>query len=91
MKSKPLSVRLSKEALNKCEEAMQSGYSRNEFIERAILGTPICNKVAYREILEHFCQIETITETMKNATTKERIREELQAVCRILRSPMGPI
>lgn len=85
MKNKPISVRLGDEAMKKCKEAKEHGYTVSEFIEQAIMEIPIQNKVEVRDIAGHFCRIETIVESMRNGSTKNEIREELNEVCRILR------
>ena len=90
-KSKPISIRLSTEALLKCNEAEQSGYSRTDFINHAILNVPIHNKVTGKELLPYFCEMQSIVEKMKNGSTKERLREELESVCQLLRYPTDNI
>ena len=86
MKSKPISVRLSTEAMKKCNEALSQGYSMSAYVEQSILKNQVQNKSIQREVLKHFCQIESILATMKDGTTKENIRAELNEVCQILKS-----
>lgn len=82
---KSVSVRLSKDAWRKCEEAMMNGYSRTEFIDQAIRGIPYYDKATERELLPHFCSIaESIGLIKGNVELKEELREELETVCQYL-------
>lgn len=84
---KAISVRLSDEAMNKCEQAQKEGYSRTEFIDQAIRGIPYYDRDYAQKILPHFCAIaESVSQIHGNEYVKKTMREELDAVCQFLRS-----
>lgn len=85
-KSSPISIRLSNTAVDKVKSAEEKGYTRSAFIEEAIMGTTIQDQKDIRDIVTHICHLETITADMKEGTVKTEIREELNALCQILRS-----
>ena len=84
---KAISVRLSDEAMNRCEQAQKKGYSRTEFIDQAIRGIPYYDRDYAQKILPYFCAIaESISQIHGNEYVKKTMREELDAVCQFLRS-----
>lgn len=90
MKSQPITIRLSPDAMKKCKEAQAKGYTMSAFIEESILGNQVQNKSFQREMTLHLCQIETITTSLKSGAIKENIRAELNEVWQILKLSQEP-
>lgn len=89
---KAISIRLSEEAMNRCEQAQKKGYSRTEFIDQAIRGIPYCNRDYAQKLLPYFCAIaESISQIRGNEHVKKAMRKELDAVCQFLKSHPEPI
>lgn len=83
-----ITVRLSQEAYEKCQEAKQLGYSTTDFVTQAILGvqsTKISDQTKRREVLKHFCQAQIIVQNVKDSTLKKELREELDTICQFLK------
>lgn len=84
-KKKSISLRLSREANQKCEDAIKKGYSRTEFIDQAIRGVPYYDKAIEQKLLPSFCSIaEAIASIKGNDAIKEELRKELDEICRYL-------
>ena len=84
---KAISVRLSDEAMNRCEQAQKKGYSRTEFIDQAIRGIPYYDRDYAQKLLPYFCAIaESISQIHGNEYAKKTMRKELDEVCQCLRS-----
>lgn len=89
---KAISVRLSDEAMNRCEQAQRKGYSRTEFIDQAIRGIPYYDRDYAQKLLPYFCAIaESISQIRGNEYVKKTMRKELDAVCQFLKSHLEPI
>ena len=89
---KAISVRLSDEAMNKCEQAQRRGYSRTKFIDQAIRGIPYYDRDYAQKLLPYFCAIaESISQIRGNEYIKKTMRKELDEVCQFLKSPPEPI
>ena len=89
---KAISVRLSDEAMNRCEQARKKGYSRTEFIDQAIRGIPYYDRDYAQKLLPCFCAIaESISQIRGNEYVKETMRKELEEVCQFLKSPLEPM
>lgn len=87
-----ISVRLSDEANQKCEQAMKQGYSKTDFINQAILGIPYYDRKFAQQLLPYFCAIaDSLSSVRGNADVKQEMREELDAVCQFLRSHQEPM
>lgn len=81
-KEKRISVRLSSEAAQKCEEAKKAGYSISDFINCVIVGSQIQGCTSKRELLKCVCEIETLLERLSDTEVRDLIREELNTICR---------
>lgn len=80
-----ITVRLSKEAYARCQEAKRAGYSTTDFVMQSILKAPVMDKTSNREVLKHFCQIQILIQGMKENSLKKELREELNEVCQFLK------
>lgn len=80
-----ITVRLSKEAYIRCQEAKQAGYSTTDFVIQAILKAPAMDKTSNRELLKHFCQMQILIQGMKESELKKELRGELNEVCQFLK------
>lgn len=85
--NKPISVRLSAEANTKCEDAIAKGFTRTEFINSAIMNIPYHNRQYEQKLLPHFCAMAELVSSLEaESDIKDALREELNTVCRFLRS-----
>lgn len=91
-KKKSISLRLSPEARQKCEDAITKGYSRTAFIDQAIRSIPYYDKAIEQKLLPHFCAIaESVAAIKGNPDLKAEMRKELDEICRYLNSRPGPM
>lgn len=84
--SKKISVRLDNEATQKLEEAKAKGYTTSQFVIEKIKNSNVIDLNSLRNIMISINIIQNKLEFEEDIEVKNSIREELNNICRSLRS-----
>lgn len=83
-----ITVRLNEEANQCLNKAKERGYSISQYVNE-ILVKPVVDCIdlnSEREIMVHICKMQSELEFEQDPSIKENMREELNQICRALRS-----
>ena len=87
-KTKRITVRLDYEAAKKVEEANARGFSTSQYINKIIKGSSSCEMDirSMRSILMSISRLQSQLEFETDPVIKKNMREELNQICRVLKS-----
>lgn len=87
-KQNKISVRLTPEAAEKLNDAVNKGYSKSAYINNLIVGSKVMDLNVLREISAYIFNAQSELELITDLTAKNNIRKELDQTCRALKSSL---
>ena len=89
-KENKISVRLTPEAAEKLNDAVNKGYSKSAYINNLIVSSKTMNLNVLREISTYIFNAQSGLELITDATARNNVRKELDQLCHVLKSFLSP-
>ena len=87
-KNHRVTIRLDDASYEKLKQAEAMGYTYTQYIEACLMNHSTENNLPLREILPHFCALQSELELDEDVESRRAMRKELHEICRVLKSSM---